>query len=207
VTAPQAKQDRAAVRSLQGELQEVRRAEQKERHALSQERRRLFLLEIVARATDESEKVKEVQFIKQLELEDSRAALDARLVASEARRAEVLASKQLRKGKEVDGVLEDAQRRKKCAFRTCSFTLRMHQATATTSPLAPCSQTACEGAAFLLSCAKIIHSRKRIKWLPREHPHHALLVRDQAYTIGSQVQDGTGCNLFASYSYLDRYIW
>lgn len=111
----QAKQDRKAVRSSQGELQLVRQQEQRTRHAQSARRRLLHLHEIVQRATDESEKVKEVKFIKQLEAEDSKAALDERLERSEARRQELLAMRQLRKGKEVDGVLEDAQRRKRCA--------------------------------------------------------------------------------------------
>lgn len=37
----QAKQEREAVRSLQGELQQVRQQEQRARHALSQERRKV----------------------------------------------------------------------------------------------------------------------------------------------------------------------
>ena len=108
----QAKQEREAVRSLQGELQQVRQQEQRARHALSQERRKVLLHGIVARATDESEKVKEVQFIKQLEADSSRAALEARLERGGVRRREKLARRQLRNGREVDYVLEDAQRRK-----------------------------------------------------------------------------------------------
>lgn len=69
---------------------------------------------IVARATDESDKVKEVQFIKQLEADSSRAALEARLERGGVRRREKLAMRQLRNGREVDYVLEDAQRRKQC---------------------------------------------------------------------------------------------
>jgi hypothetical protein len=117
----QAKQDRKAVWSSQGELQLVRQQEQQMRHAQSARRRLLHLHEIVQRATDESEKVKEVKFIKQLEAEDSKAALDERLERSEARRQELLAMRQLRNGKEVDGVLEDAQRRKRCASVDIGF--------------------------------------------------------------------------------------
>jgi TolA-binding protein len=113
----QANREREAVRSSQGEAVLVRQQEQQLRHAQSARRRLRHLHEIVQRATDESEKVKEVKFIKQLEAEDSKAALDERLEKGEARRAERLASRQLRNGKEVDGVLEEAQRRKRCVMQ------------------------------------------------------------------------------------------
>eukprot|EP00892_Ulva_mutabilis_P010864 jgi/Ulvmu1/814/UM010_0188.1 len=107
------KQEREAVRSVQGEQQAVRLRELRMRHALSQERRRTTLLGIVARATDESDKVKEVQFIRRMEAASLRAALDARLERSGERRRVVLANRQLRHGRDVDDALEDAQRRKR----------------------------------------------------------------------------------------------
>lgn len=113
--AVQAKQEREAVRSVHGEQQAVRLRELRMRHALSQERRRTTLLGIVARATDESDKVKEVQFIRRMEAASLRAALDARLERSGERRRVVLANRQLRHGRDVDDALEDAQRRKRCA--------------------------------------------------------------------------------------------
>lgn len=113
----QAKQEREAVRSVHGEQQAVRQRELRMRHELSQERRRSTLLGIVARATDESDKVKEVQFIRRMEAASLRAALDARLERSGERRRVVLANRQLRHGRDVDDALEDAQRRKRCGLR------------------------------------------------------------------------------------------
>lgn len=111
----QAKQEREAVRSVHGEQQAVRLRELRMRHELSQERRKSTLLGIVARATDESDKVREVQFIRRMEATSLRAALDARLERSGERRRVVLANRQLRHGRDVDETLEDAQRRKRCA--------------------------------------------------------------------------------------------
>jgi hypothetical protein len=53
----QAKQERQAVRSSQGEAALARQAEQAVRHAQSERRRLRHLHDIVQRATDESEKV------------------------------------------------------------------------------------------------------------------------------------------------------
>lgn len=57
-----------------------------------------------------------------LMLQDKSAALDERLERGEARRAEQLASRQRPGGKVVDGALEEAQRRRRCAwpFRRCA---------------------------------------------------------------------------------------
>ena len=103
------------MRSSQGEAQLAKAQEQQTRHARSAQRRREHLHALVAKANDESEKVKEIKFIKQLETEDIKVALDERLRRSEARRQELLALRQLRGGREVESVLETAQRRKTCA--------------------------------------------------------------------------------------------
>ena len=73
----QANQERQAVRSQQGEAQLVRQQAQAARHAQSARRRLSYLHTIVQRATDESEKVKEVQFIRQLEAEVRSTSLHA----------------------------------------------------------------------------------------------------------------------------------
>jgi hypothetical protein len=120
----QANEEREAVRSSHGELELVKRQHHQHlqtRHAQSAHRRQLHLQTLVQKANDESEKVKEIKFIKQLEAEDTKFALEERLERSEARRQERLALRQLRKGKEVDGVLEDAQRRKRWAYCLDSF--------------------------------------------------------------------------------------
>ena len=90
--------------------------EQLNRHQKSAERRSKHITGIVQRANDESHKVKEILFIKELEKEDSKHVLDERLEKGEARRAEALAAKrQYRKGGvAVDCVLEEAQVRRKC---------------------------------------------------------------------------------------------